>query len=414
MDVTLRDFFLVRGLPPETLEELETNEANLRSIDDLACGASCEADARQWAEEVGVKGRIVKSRFVQAWLDASSMVRERHCHPNFKHDPNSRSARGAFSKLLLEAPRYNVSGTEDRLLPGQNQHESQGSSGLDHQFFSEEEVFRDPGVLSTQLKRLLRAHGVTSVEQGTLEDSLDFRKMSDFARAAQNAEDAMAIAKRAGIGSKVSQSNFARAWRAAVVGKYQPSVHTEDKIMSVGPDRIESGKQRTLSPLSSPDKLQHWDAMLPLPCTEFQSKSLSKNVGEILPAGNLLAAQEQASWAWIMGSGRDANPATALQRRLLEEYRSDSFRDAAAQLCSQWSEKNSQLTLEERIADIDDLCRRQAIAANILSEFGFGCDEDGFLKMRARLQAEAKDAGNAEVRRLQVEISAAVMSHFQL
>ncbi|CAJ1399414.1 unnamed protein product [Effrenium voratum] len=57
--------FLDKGFTEEQLDSIEAKDQELRSVADLAAGASSEEDARAWAEELGLSGRVARSRFVQ-------------------------------------------------------------------------------------------------------------------------------------------------------------------------------------------------------------------------------------------------------------------------------------------------------------------------------------------------------------
>eukprot|EP00439_Symbiodinium_sp_Y106_P065861 s360_g10.t1 len=70
MDGFLRALFLSKGFQEEQLDTIEAKDKDLRSVNDLAAGATSEDDARAWSEELGLSGRVQKSRFVQAWAEA--------------------------------------------------------------------------------------------------------------------------------------------------------------------------------------------------------------------------------------------------------------------------------------------------------------------------------------------------------
>jgi len=73
MDEELQDLFRAKGLSEEHLELIMATDPALCSVGDLASGAVSETDARSWADEMGLDGRVLKSRFIQSWLQARNV-----------------------------------------------------------------------------------------------------------------------------------------------------------------------------------------------------------------------------------------------------------------------------------------------------------------------------------------------------
>lgn len=76
MDDDLCVLLMAKGLGPEQLSAITAADPSLKSMGDLAAGAGSEDDARAWADELGLQGRVLKSRFVQSWLEARAAIPE--------------------------------------------------------------------------------------------------------------------------------------------------------------------------------------------------------------------------------------------------------------------------------------------------------------------------------------------------
>jgi len=73
MEAGLIELLLEQGLGAR-VSQIESSDDAPLSIADLASGVSTEEDARSWAGELGLEGRVVGGRFVRAWLAARGMM----------------------------------------------------------------------------------------------------------------------------------------------------------------------------------------------------------------------------------------------------------------------------------------------------------------------------------------------------
>lgn len=103
--------------------------------------------------------------------------------------------------------------------------------------------------------------------------------------------------------------------------------------------------------------------------------------------------------------------AIGLQKTLLQEYRSPDFRAACAELGGRWNRSDPKPDLEQKMRDIQALCFDKVLV-RVLPRYGFAPHSTGAADMKAAIAQHM--ATDAEVRRLQIDISAAVMSSFQL
>jgi CRP-like cAMP-binding protein len=72
MENALRGLLLKHGLGDSQITSLENVYDAPSSTADLASGADSEDDARTWARELGLQGRVVVGRFVRAWHEAKT------------------------------------------------------------------------------------------------------------------------------------------------------------------------------------------------------------------------------------------------------------------------------------------------------------------------------------------------------
>jgi len=263
-------------------------------------------------------------------------------------------------------------------------------------------------------------------------------------------DDAVRLAKASGINSRVSQENFAAAWRA-----YADECSSEDEDdlsekyplnrhghpaphrmlgQKVGEQFSEAAsrsssksteKQReVLAKLGAAYGLSPEEALSAVDSnnnintinnnkrvgTTSVPKPLSSLAPEMAPLLPDLKRESQENISPPLPT-LDLRTALRLQRRLLEEYRSSDFEAASRVLDSEWQRQMPEPTLEEKMRNIEDLCFERVLS-HILVEFGFPSDRKGVTQMKAALAQHLPTS--PEARKLQVETSAAVMVGFKL
>ncbi|CAE7356663.1 unnamed protein product [Symbiodinium sp. CCMP2592] len=246
MDGFLRALFLSKGFQEEQLDTIEAKDKDLRSVNDLAAGATSEDDARAWSEELGLSGRVQKSRFVQAWAEARTQA-------NIGR-PAQSSAPAANGYVDVAPASKNATPAEpppapvdppravERYVEEEDTQEDWSwvkvsrpvETRVALSYIDGEPVSR-PGGVSDLLRSSFRTHGLTSIEVAQLEQMLEARSRTALAVAAATPEGAMRLARSCGVHSKVSQENFAKAWHeaaAAMVALAPGPAPTEKRSLS--------------------------------------------------------------------------------------------------------------------------------------------------------------------------------------
>jgi len=72
----LNSLLLAKGLAGGDVSLLRASAAAPQTISDLALGVGSEDEAREWAAELGLVGRVARARFVQAWLEAKALQQQ--------------------------------------------------------------------------------------------------------------------------------------------------------------------------------------------------------------------------------------------------------------------------------------------------------------------------------------------------
>jgi len=574
MDEDLRELFLAKGLTEDVVASMQAGDDSLCSVGDLASGAASEADARNWADELGLGSRVQKSRFVQSWLEARVRLQmslqtsvEVHAQealmpasvaalpqtngpadtrglegfrptpglevewagrmslqttstahtqglesfgpPPVIQAPARASPPGRFSQAAIATlgaaaaavgggraarparSRPSFSSTLAGELGGLPRTPAVGSASPPRrtaepvaalprrrrpvlpeagapETFSREGKYllgcakASSRGLSDQLVDLLKSCGLTCLELMFVEEGMELRTCRELGEAATNWDEALRLAQKAGIHSKVSQENFARAWRAYTLTSADKDSEESDlddlRDGGVGGGRAGEGGGGGPSdyPLFTLMVLGDFDA-----CADYMARRSNLRCREdLMPMVRSLlahiAAKQQGPelekvgadrqvlsklaaayglgraeaeellsdvqkgaevekaewrWKWTLRTLFDARTALALQRRLLEEYRSTPFRVACAKLGGEWAERARAPELEEKITDIEVLCLEHVLC-RVLPEFGFSPNQAGIKEMKASITTHVRT--EPEVRKLQVEISSAVMDGLKL
>jgi len=448
MDGFLRALFLSKGFQEEQLDTIEAKDKDLRSVNDLAAGATSEDDARAWSEELGLSGRVQKSRFVQAWAEARTQG-------NIGR-PAQSSAPAANGYVDVAPASRNATPVEpppapvdppravERYVEEEDTQEDWSwvkvsrpvETRVALSYIDGEPVSR-PGGVSDLLRSSFRTHGLTSIEVAQLEQMLEARSRTALAVAAATPEGAMRLARSCGVHSKVSQENFAKAWHeaaAAMVALAPGPAPTEKRSLSelskekdfeactkALMKKANVARPKDLLPLLR-GMLEHLAVQEQLVSSETkQAKSKSK----VLPAlASLYGAEAEAAaekkteltkaewrYNWQLRMLFTAKIALAIQSEILAAYQEPSFQVACEEVNASWESRDSKMSLEQKMQSIEALCQERALN-RILPKYGFRADAAGISQMKEAVGRFSKE--DPEVRRKQMEITSAVMKKFKL
>lgn len=446
MDGFLRALFLSKGFQEEQLDTIEAKDKDLRSVSDLAAGATSEDDARAWSEELGLSGRVQKSRFVQAWAEARTQA-------NLGRPAQSSAANGYVeaapaSKNATPAEPPPAPADPPRALERYVEEEDTQEdwswvkvsrpveTRVALSYIDGEPVSR-PGGVSDLLRSSFRTHGLTSIEVAQLEQMLEARSRTALAVAAATPEGAMRLARSCGVHSKVSQENFAKAWHEAAAAmvalapgpapteKRSLSELTKDKDFEACTKALMKkanvSRPKDLLPLLR-GMLEHLAEQEQLVSSEAkQEKSKSK----VLPAlASLYGAEAEAAaekkteltkaewrYNWQLRMLFTAKTALAMQSEILAAYQEPAFQVACEEVNASWESRGSKMSLEQKMQSIEALCQESALN-RILPKYGFRADASGIAQMKEAVGRFTKE--DPEVRRKQMEITSAVMKKFKL
>jgi len=302
-----------------------------------------------------------------------------------------------------------------------------------------DETFSTPGGLSDTLKRVLKASGLTSTEVNALEKTLGCRTCRDLAIEVDTKEAAMRLAREAGINSKVSQENFAASWYECAATHVALSVPG-------GSDQAAPGEYPLFAMVARGDfdacaqflkkqgNMQDKQELIPLLSGLLCHIAERQRVKEVAPKptpinkvlpvlaayGEQVAARvarrheaEEAEWRWRWTVRALFSPRTAvaLQKRVLDRYQSHSFQAVCREQSKLWETMDPPLELEKKMSAIEDICMEHVLS-QVLPSFGFSPDSTGVQEMKAAVKQHTQT--HPEVRKLQLDCTAAIMHNFKI
>eukprot|EP00930_Biecheleria_cincta_P017248 TRINITY_DN13768_c0_g1_i1.p1 TRINITY_DN13768_c0_g1~~TRINITY_DN13768_c0_g1_i1.p1 ORF type:complete len:300 (-),score=66.64 TRINITY_DN13768_c0_g1_i1:36-908(-) len=234
MDAWLKELFIEKGFSAEQVAEVEAKDGDLKTLSDLASGATSEEDARSWAEELGLTSRVLKSRFVQTWLESKNRQAmllgkktEAPAAPALASTPLAapKQSPAAWAKAATAQPVAkqkevvpDFEESEEEIAPDWSWVKLNRPKPVEQSIvlsYVDGEPVSRPGGLTDNLRSSFRSSGLTSIEISTLEANLEARSCKALATSAGTHDGAMRLARMAGVTSKVSQENFAKSWYEA-------------------------------------------------------------------------------------------------------------------------------------------------------------------------------------------------------
>lgn len=456
MDAWLKELFTEKGFSAEQVAEIQAKDSDLKTLSDLASGAASEEDARSWADELGLGSRVLKSRFVQTWLESKSrqgLLLGKKTEIIAAPAPASSSLAAPQPPSTASAARSQPVAKQKEVAPDFEESEEEiepdwswiklnrpppVEQSIVLSYVDDEPVSR-PGGLTDNLRRSFRSSGLTSIEIGILEGNLEARSCKALATSAGTHDGAMRLARMAGVTSKVSQENFAKSWYEAATAMMaldtrsspsKPSVPLTDPFQKkdfkgctdILMRRCNVGRKKDLLSLVT-GMLSHLAEKERL--AETKPSSGTKQNSKLLPALAALYGEEAASeavkatavdeaewrWRWTVKTLFTPKTALALQTSLLAAYQKPRFQAACEQLNNDWDSKPKAPPLPQKMRDIEALCMEHALGS-ILLDFGFSADGKGLTDMKEAVGQFTKT--DPDVRRKQMEITGAVMGKFKL
>lgn len=281
------------------------------------------------------------------------------------------------------------------------------------------------------LRSSLRSHGLTSMEVSQLEQTLEARSCKALAVAAATFEGAMRLARLGGIQSKVSQENFARAWHQAAASMMALDGASRSKSAKLADLVKEQDWEACTNVLMQRMKVSQPKDLLPLMrgllhhvAEEARVKSEAEKQAKVLPyllglygpeavaeaERSTTVAQAEWRYSWMVRSFFDAKTLQCLQAEVLKAYEANEFQAACEELNDSW-DSSMCMPLDRKMHSIEDLCLQRALK-RILPRYGFKPDAEGLAEMKQVVATMSKT--DTEVRRTQMQITAAVMKKFKL
>ncbi|CAJ1386044.1 unnamed protein product [Effrenium voratum] len=277
------------------------------------------------------------------------------------------------------------------------------------------------------LRSSLRRHGLTSVEVGQLDQTLEARSCKALAVAAATSEGAMRLARTCGLQSKVSQENFAKAWHeaAAASAALEPGPSKSPKLGDLVKDQDWEGCTRLLMQRAKVGQPQE---LLPLLqgllrhlAERDRGSEAAAAAKPVLALASLYGPEAQAAaerntelaeaewrYRWMVRQFFNSRVVESLQKEMLAAYQADSFQATCAELNGSFEGK---VPLEQKMRAMEACCQEHVLKW-LLPKYGLKGDASGLAEMKNIIRQHSQS--DAEVKRRQMEIATMVFKQFNL